>query len=74
SLQRSGQGREGRGDDMRAEARHTAYLSPTDNWTGANIEQSDRAHYRRVQEASDKLRRAVVRYQQRNSTFTIEVG
>ena len=53
---------------------HTAYLSPTDTWTGANIEQCDRAHYKRVQEASDKLRRAVLRYHNRNSTFTIEVG
>lgn len=41
---------------------HSAYLSPTDSWTGANLEQHDRAYYRRTAEASDNLRRALVRY------------
>jgi hypothetical protein len=49
---------------------HSAYLSPASNWTGANIEQADRAYYRRNQEASENLRRAIVRYYHKRAGVT----
>lgn len=41
---------------------HSAYLSPTETSNGNGLEQWDRAYYRRTAEASDNLRRAIVRY------------
>lgn len=38
------------------------YLSPTSGFTGQNIERDDLINYRRTQEASENLRRAMMRY------------
>jgi len=47
--------------------KHSAYLSRP----CMDVDAEDRNYRRQVQQSSEELRRAIVRYQQRGATFTI---